>query len=246
MEQERQARRTGRPAILFLHGILGDPRHFLPFFPLIPEDWTVKSVLLQGHGGTVQDFSAASMAEWKRQAHEALQTLREEHDRVVIAAHSMGTLFAIQEAVSQPVSALFLLNVPLRIRLTPRLFQTAFSVYRGNIPQGSERLLAAQRAYSIAPDKNPLHYAGWIPRYLELFSLIRETRPMTGRLAVPCRIYLSAQDEMVSPAAGRAFDGNGLAKVKTLAHSGHYYYAPDDLRLLQRDFQDLLRQLQEI
>ena len=82
-------------AILFIHGILGIPEYFRPYLSLVPPDWSVYNILLKGHGRGVRDFSHASMAQWKQQVDEALRTLSESHDKVVIAAHSMGTLFAL-------------------------------------------------------------------------------------------------------------------------------------------------------
>lgn len=100
-------------AVLFVHGILGSPAQFAPFLPLVPQDWSFCNLLLQGHGGGARDFSAASMAVWREQTRQAFAELRAQHETVVIAAHSMGTLFAVQEAVRSPVEGLFLLNVPL-------------------------------------------------------------------------------------------------------------------------------------
>ena len=40
-------------AVLLIHGIAGTPAHFWQFLPLIPEDWSVYNVLLDGHGGEV-------------------------------------------------------------------------------------------------------------------------------------------------------------------------------------------------
>ena len=37
-------------AVLFIHGIIGTPNYFNRFIPLIPEDWTVCNLLLDGHG----------------------------------------------------------------------------------------------------------------------------------------------------------------------------------------------------
>ncbi len=94
-------------AILFIHGILGTPDHFTPFLPFVPPNWSIYNMLLKGHGGGVKEFSSTSMIEWKQQVHTALQNLLASHDKVVIAAHSMGTLFAIQEAIDNQVDALF-------------------------------------------------------------------------------------------------------------------------------------------
>lgn len=228
-------------AILFIHGILGTPDHFKPFLSLVPPNWSVYNILLKGHGGSVKDFSAASMTEWKRQVHETLQTLLMTHSRVAIAAHSMGTLFAIQEAVETPVAALFLLNVPLKVHIRPQLFKTSWRIFRGNIKSDDVWSLAAQSAYGIDRDTHILRYLGWIPRYLELFSEIRKTEKIVYKLAVPCKVYLSLKDEMVSPKTGKILEENSSVTVKTLNTSGHFYYSPGDRKILQKDFLDMLQ-----
>ena len=231
-----------RFAILCIHGILGKPEHFAPYIPLVPPDWSICNIQLKGHCGGVKEFSRARMSEWKAQVRSSLDKLREEHDRVIIAAHSMGTLFAIQEAIRKPVAELFLLNVPLRIRVTRRLFSTAWKVYRGNVDPSDVRSIAAQNAYSVEIDRNIFRYAGWIPRYLELFGEIRKTVNIVHELLVPAHIYLSAQDEMVAPESCKFFLNNACAEVKMLNSSGHYYYSPEDQSLLIEDFKRMIRE----
>jgi len=68
------------------------------------------------------------MIEWKQQVKNALEELSETNNKIIIVAHSMGTLFAIQEAIEKPVEELFLLNVPLKVRVTLRLFRTSWRV----------------------------------------------------------------------------------------------------------------------
>lgn len=232
-------------AILFIHGILGTPDHFIPFLPFVPSNWSIYNVLLKGHGGSVKDFSAASMNEWKQQVHIAFQSLSASHDKVVIVAHSMGTLFAMQEAINNQAAALFLLNTPLKIRITPRLFSTSWKIFYGKIRPSDERVIAAHRAYGIDSDTNILHYIGWVPRYLELFSEIRKTRKITHKLTAAAQVYLSLQDEMVSPKSGKAFEKNSHVTVKLLNTSGHFYYSPQDQRMLQKDFCDMVQKLSE-
>jgi len=232
--------RPKRAAILFVHGILGTPRHFAPFLPYVPANWSVCNLLLEGHGGSVRDFSHAAMAQWKQQVHAALDALLTEHDRVLITAHSMGTLFAIQEALQRPVTELFLLNPPLNVRVTARLFKTVWTVFRGKAAPQDAWMLAAQNAYSIEKDRHVLRYIGWIPRYLELFAEIRKTRRVVRNLTVPSHIYLSLHDELVSPRSRSFFDGSSLAKVTMLNTSGHFYTSPEDQALLIEDFKAMV------
>jgi len=50
-----------KTAVLMIHGIVGTPEHFAMLYPYVPEDWSIYSIRLAGHGGSVEDFAAASM-----------------------------------------------------------------------------------------------------------------------------------------------------------------------------------------
>lgn len=54
-----------RCAVLFLHGILGTPRHFDFLLESVPADWSVYNMQLDGHGGTLRDFTGSSMTRWQ-------------------------------------------------------------------------------------------------------------------------------------------------------------------------------------
>ena len=241
---ELMASNQGKTAILFIHGILGTTSHFEPFLPLVPPNWSICNLLLKGHGGCVKDFSRASMMEWKQQVKNALEKLLETNNKVIIVAHSMGTLFAMQEATEKPVDELFLVNVPLKVRVTFRLFRTSWRVFTGKIKPDDKWSLAAQNAYSIERDNHILRYFGWIPRYLELFSEIRKTRKIIGKLSTPSHIYLSMRDEMVSPKCSEIFKDNSCICVKLLKTSGHFYYSPEDQCFMNEDFIRMIQRVQ--
>lgn len=231
-------------ALLFIHGILGTTSHFEPFLSFVPPNLEICNLSLKGHGGSVKDFSQASMAEWKQQVKNALEKLLDTNSKVIIVAHSMGTLFAIQEAIEKPVDELFLLNVPLKVRVTFRLFRTSWRVFTGNMKPDDKWSIAAQNAYGIERDPHILRYFGWIPRYLELFSEIRKTRKMIGRLSTRSHIYLSVKDEMVSPKCSEVCKDNSYIRVKMLKTSGHFYYSPEDQHLMNRDFNKMIQKIQ--
>ena len=230
-------------AVLLIHGILGTPNHFKPLLPLIPDSWSVCNLLLKGHGGSVKDFSHASMTQWKQQVSDSLDGLLAENNRVIIVAHSMGTLFAIQEAIETPAAGLFLLNVPLKVRITARFFKNVGCILRESADPEDPWSAAALCACSIQRDPRLYRYLGWIPRYLELFAQMRKTRRLVGQLKTPSRIFVSALDEMASPRSGDFFRGNPWVTLKTLPHSGHFYYSPEDLSVLTEAFQSMLQKV---
>ncbi len=228
-------------AVLLIHGILGTPRHFDPLLPALPEHVSVCALLLEGHGGSAQNFSRASMAQWARQVEQAVAQLIRTHRRLYIVAHSMGTLLAIQQAVEHPeITGLFLLAVPIRVRLRPRMLSNSWNIYSGRIRSDDPVGRAAQRCCGITPDKNLLHYLGWIPRYMELFSQIRHVRHLLPRLTVPCIACQSMQDEMVAPSSAAYLCAHSGIRAVTLPRSGHFYYESEDLTLLLEELSAFL------
>ena len=118
--------------------------------------------------------------------------------------------------------------------------QTVSRIYRGKFSAGDAWTQAALAGYSIAPDPNPLHYLGWVPRYLALFAEIRATRQVLPRGTSPGLAYLSQHDEMVSLASARCLAQCPHLETRTLPDSGHFYYTPQDLETLQQAFSALL------
>lgn len=225
--------------VLFIHGILGKPDYFDFLRPHIPaEGFHTEDILLEGHCDTPKAFGRASMARWRSQAAEAADRLHTPGSKLAIVAHSMGTLFAIDNAVRGKADALFLLNPPLSIRLTRRTPATSLKVMIGKID--NPVTAAVKEAYSISDDSNPLHYLGWIPRYIELFAEIRRTRSLAQQLTVPTRVYLSSLDELVSPKSARWFPSRANISINTLSKSGHYYYQESDCNRIVGDFSRFL------
>ena len=101
--------------------------------------------------------------------------------------------------------------------------------------------MAAKKCYGINDDKNPLHYIGWIPRFLELFSKIKKTRKTIIFVKTPCIAHHSAKDEMVSKRSKTMLQKNSVISVVELKNSGHYYYEKRDLAIIKENFIDLIK-----
>lgn len=229
-------------AILLIHGIVGTPNHFKDFLPRIPDDISVHNILLDGHGNGVKDFSRTSMKKWEAQIESAVNALAQNHNEIFIVAHSLGCLLAMEQAIKNPkVSKLFLLAVPLKLFIKPRMLVNTFRVYFNKIHPDDAVLTAARNCYGIASDRNLLHYFGWIPRYLELFSKIRKMRKEIENIKIPCVAYQSVQDEMVSVKSKHILLRNPNIAVTELNNSGHYYYSEKDFAVLQDGFAEFLR-----
>ena len=230
---------SGR-AVLMIHGIAGTPAHFRQLLPLIPEDWSVYNVLLDGHGGEVVDFAHSSMAKWKDQTARWITLLRSRHERIYIIAHSMGTLLSVQEAIrdGNKIAGLFLLNVPLQVHYPPSAMVLSVKAALG---KGSDpAVLAMIEDCSIRLTPKLWKYLAWIPRFWELLMQARQTRKQIAALQVPCMAFQSRQDELVSMKSCEHLGRVSGAKVEVLEHSGHFCYSTEDMRFLQSRLEEFL------
>jgi len=228
-------------AVLLVHGIVGTPAHFTDLLPVIPESWSIYNILLDGHGGEVEDFSHTNMKKWETQVQVQLDKILVTHRRVLIVAHSMGTLFAIQEAIRCPdrVMGLFLLNVPLVPFVRPSTWINAVKAALGKAGNSlSAQAMLADCGVELSP--NLLKYLGWIPRFWELLVKIRKTKLLLPRLEVPTHTFQSRHDELVSLRSCNYLEGHPHITNTVLENSGHFGYSGADTTLLRAKLTDML------
>ncbi len=227
-------------SVLFIHGIAGTPRHFDEMVEQVPADYSVYNLLLDGHGKGVEDFTQSSMKLWKAQVFEKVQELALSGERVLIVAHSMGTLFAIQMAAEYPdtVQKLFLLAVPLKIFVKPSAMLSAMRTACTRSPSNNPRLQAAKEKYGIQPDKRLWKYLPWTGKYFALFREIGRIRRNIPMLATPTIALQSKRDELVSRASIRYLQRCPFVRVHVLENSYHYYYDPQDYRWMLQQFSE--------
>lgn len=231
-----------RNAVLMIHGIAGSPGHFEPLLPAVPEDWSLYTMLLDGHGGTVGDFSATSMKKWRAQVTEQVNTLLAQYDTLVLVAHSMGTLFAIQAAIDHPerIRGLLLLASPLRIHLPPATVLGGLHLAAGKARR--HKVAAAMEGdSSIRHEGKFFSYFRWTPRFAELLAEITRVRKLLPGLTVPCRIFQSRKDELVSLRALRDIGSCKAMVLTVLENSGHFAYSEADAALLCDALSQLLQ-----
>ena len=91
---------NARVCVLMVHGILGTPHHFDMLLPHVPEDWDVHSIMLDGHGGTLHEFTRSSREKWETQVRDEIAYVCQRYERVIVVAHSMGCMLSANATVS--------------------------------------------------------------------------------------------------------------------------------------------------
>lgn len=217
-------------AVLCIHGIVGSPNHFKRIIPVLPQNWSVYCIMLDGHGKTVEDFSETSMDKWKEQVSETCDYLSTKYDNIIIIAHSMGTLLSLNQSLEHcdKIKKMILFAVPLKVYVHPSMMSSSMRLVYDKISDEDLLTLATRDACSVEPDKHIWKYLGWIPRFLELFELITDTRKIISKISVPTYVFQSRNDELVLYSAKEYLKGNPNIFVEVLENSGHFYYSPND------------------
>lgn len=229
-------------AVLMIHGIVGTPDHFDNLIPLIPEDWSVVNLLLEGHGQGPSEFGAASMEQWKGQVSRELDALLACHESVLIVGHSMGTLLAIQSAIDCPdrVAALFLQAVPLRPYVHPKMtLASARLMFEVGVEE-DPLAQALERDSSVEVDWRLWEYIGWPVRFVELLAECERIRHVLPQLKVRTVALQSCRDELVSDLSIRDLEKNEHIRVIPMENSGHFGYEGEDLEIMLQEFREMI------
>ena len=231
-------------AVMFIHGIVGTPDHFrslIPLEQLVPDCWSVHNVLLPGHGGSADDFAASSRDAWKKHVWNAFHELAKDHERIIIVAHSMGTLFALRLASEYPekIGFLFLLGVPLRPHLRIGMAFDSVRMVFGILP-GDHVLW---KAGGVKLTRKIWKYLGWLPRFLDLFMEIHEAEKILNKLNVPCVAWQSKKDELVSNRTGKVLEIHRTIDLRNLPNSTHYCYDTLEMNEILEDFSGRIKKL---
>lgn len=222
-------------AVLFIHGIVGTPRHFshvLPLVQAVPENRNYYNLLLPGHGGTVQDFSASTMKDWKACVWEVFAQLSRSHEKVAVVGHSMGTLFALQLAREFPdqIPFLFLIASPIRPWVRLSGISCCMRACFGKAREDNPAEMAILRAGGIKLTKKLWQYIPWAPNMVSLLMEAHKAEKLLPHLQTKTIVFQSKKDEMVSNRSGKLLRQCPTASVTTLEGATHFYYPPEEAK----------------
>lgn len=227
-------------AFLFIHGIVGSNSHFDEIVNIIPREYSIYNILLDGHGKKIEDFANTSMKKWEEQIDNITEYLFEKYEKIIIVGHSMGTLFAIDIASRYPkrVEKLFLLAVPLNVFVKPVVFKSSIKVAFDIVDDKDELAIAMKEKSGVEPEPNLFKYISWAPRFIELLLKIKDTDKILQDLKVPTIAIQSKNDELVTKKSFETLWLHPYIDAFMLKNSGHYYYSPEDLKIILKMFKD--------
>ncbi|KUO77526.1 MAG: hypothetical protein APF77_13840 [Clostridia bacterium BRH_c25] len=201
--------------VLLIHGFTGTPSEvrILGEF-LRDKGYTVRGILLKGHGTTPEDMKKYNYRDWIRGTVEGYKSLKQECDEVFAVGLSMGGLLSLYLARNYDIRGAATLSAP--IRLHGKSAALAFI----------ERNL---RTYILRnPEKKDINIISYdrssIKSIRNLFKLIRYVKVNLKYIEKPVLIVQSYGDRTVSPLSANIIYNSIGSRDKSIIYlhnSGH-------------------------
>lgn len=220
-------------AVLFVHGIQGQPKQFFSLIGELPEGVELRAPLLPGHGKTAREFHASGRADWLAAVRAETEALLAAGKRVVYVGHSMGCLLGllVSRELGAPYAGMLLLCCPFRSRIAGRFVDFFRSI--GKEGTGEDPRTAAALAGNSVPTEGFRDSLLLIKPYRDLFRLMASARRMRPRTPDKVRFFFSAKDEVVSARSVKHARRWPKAEVVILPGCGHCYFPePEKQKLL--------------
>ncbi len=201
--------------ILLIHGFTGTPSEmrFLGEY-LRDKGYTVRGILLKGHGTTPEDMKKCSYRDWMRGAAEGYKSLKQECDEVFAVGLSMGGLLALYLARNYDVRGAVTLSAPIRIHGRTAAASFVERNFRTYILRCPEK----KNVNIISYEKSP------IISVHNLFRLIRYVKENLVSIKKPVLIMQSYGDRTVSPLSANIIYNSIGSEDKSIIYlhkSGH-------------------------
>lgn len=220
-------------AILLIHGFTGTPSEMRRLgYYLNDQHYTVKGILLPGHGTTPQDMLRTGWSDWWKHVLRSFDELkRQGYEQIVVAGHSMGGLLALKLSVERQVSGVVSLAAP--VFLTSRksalavLLQYAVR-YIKKKPSAIPSLVSESCAYTQTPVR-------CVVSLRRLMKLVRCSLPL---ISAPALVAQGGRDGTVRPESAHYIYekiASPLKELKVYSESSHGLLLDAERERIYRD-----------
>ena len=231
---------TPSTAVLFVHGIQGQPGQFRFLIDALPEDVEICAPLLPGHGQNAKAFHASTRRDWLAAVRRETEVLLAQGKRVIYVGHSMGCLLGllISRDLGEPYAGMLLLCCPFLPRVAGRFGDLFRSL--GRRREGEDPRVTASREGNSVPTEGFADLLRLLRPYVELFRLMGAARRIRPREPEKLRLFFSENDEVVSAASVRWARKWPKAEVRVLQGCGHCYFPESAAQTLRKELIELI------
>ncbi len=232
---------TGRAALL-VHGFPGSPAEMRPVADLLP-GWTTQGVLLPGFASEMATILEKKHTDWLNAVESAAQSLRADHDTLLVIGNSMGGALSIQVAARHQVDGLILFSpfwqvehllwnaLPLLKHIVPRF--RPFQLFKPDFSDPEFRKGASNfmpNADFDDPETQRLIRELEIPTsvFNEIRQVGKRAKDLAPSVKAPALVIQGDEDDLVTPERTKALVAN-LSSPVTYAEvrAAHNPLQPD-------------------
>jgi len=207
--------RGNSTGVLLIHGFSGTPSEVRALGEFLrKKGYTVKGILLKGHGTVPKDMKKYGYRDWISGAVEGYKALKQECEEVFAVGLSMGGLLSLYLARNYDIKGAAVLSTPIRIHGKTAALDFFKRNFKAHILGKTEKKDIDIISYDKSPLKSMRH----------LFRLIRYIRENLKYIEKPVLIMQSYRDRTVSPLSANIIYnniGSGDKSIVYLHKSGH-------------------------
>ena len=202
-------------ACLLIHGFTGSPAHMRYLGQrLQQEGYTVKGVLLPGHGTSLEKMEETDKTDWWSKVKKEYEALKEDHDQIYVLGLSMGGTLSLLLAENYNVDKIVSIAAPIKLQDKKAYLAPVLKYFKRFEKWPEEKIDEYDIGYSGMPVKS-------VP---ELLDLIKESRKKLNKINCPTLVVQSKDDKTVKPVSAEIIYKNisSLDKeILWLEESGH-------------------------
>lgn len=210
----------GETACLLIHGFSGSPAELRPLGEFLAQKgFTVKGVLLKGHGSTPEEMEKTGWQDWYKSAEGGYFELREKYSRIIPIGFSMGGLLAMHLASKYSFPCFITISSPIYIVNKKAMFASIIKYFKRFEPKKPNTYLEKDmQEYVSDLGKIPVKCVG------SLVNLISNTKKIIPLVKTSILIVQSKMDATVDPRSAQyIYDKIGSTEkdLLWLESSGH-------------------------
>ncbi|MCZ8522208.1 MULTISPECIES: alpha/beta hydrolase [Paenibacillus] len=183
--------------LLLIHGFTGSPAEFRRMgYYMNDLGYSVRGILLPGHGTTPEDMIRTGRDDWSRHVVESYDAIRAEGNgpekRIVAIGHSMGGLLALKLAMERPLAGVVSLAAPIFLASRKTILAVLlqyFVKYVERRPTVPAHIIEEACSYSRTP----------IPCVVDLRKLLKHVKSSLNEVKAPLFIGQGGKDKLVVP-----------------------------------------------
>jgi carboxylesterase len=207
-----------KTGVLLIHGFTGSPSEMRYMGDYLKDKgFSVRGVLLEGHGTSIEDMRKTNHRDWIKSAELGYGELAEQCDEIFVVGFSMGGAIALHLAQKYDISGIVSLSTPIKI-LSRQYYIAAIVKYLRLKISKQQRIVKKKDPFIISYDKTP------IKCIVSLMQLINLVKTDLHKIEKPILIMQSYGDGTVHPSSANFIYkriGSTDKSIIFLHRSGH-------------------------